>query len=325
MNSTNFYGFLYEKTFNNIFAISLTNLAAFVSAIMSLVIIWYERYGTDHKACLSNKIICMVCWTTVFALVIIQTIDTIMFFQGPMSEGTCLVYTYIRSVFRTNILNFMNAFTVHDCIMVVWLKNPENIQHEFWSQFVSLWVHGLSILTNFVQFYLPQKQGGRFYICCNKIASKDNDLPENILWIVEIVTTLTIHLLCFIAIKMQKKTQEQPNPVGVNPRRRTLGISKHMQLNFLKSQTISDIPGHLIIILWMVLYLFSYEKFQKVSIAEMGKFPYDLFCMLFVYCFACFTCSIVVFVYYLRHPPLRKAAKDGMLEWYNKFSSNLPF
>jgi hypothetical protein len=48
-------------------------------------IIWYERYGSDKKRILVNRLLTSLCWTGIELYTVIIPLDIVRYVTGPMS------------------------------------------------------------------------------------------------------------------------------------------------------------------------------------------------------------------------------------------------
>ena len=54
-------------------------------------IIWFERFGSDKKRTLLNRIVSLGCWSAIEYLLCIQTFETVRYVFGPMPETFCFL------------------------------------------------------------------------------------------------------------------------------------------------------------------------------------------------------------------------------------------
>lgn len=118
-----FSGF-YELRTSFWVTISLSFFLCIVCWILSLGIVWYEKFGNDHKRTLMNKLVSSIFCTAIIELPILQLIEAFRFLHGPLSETFCYFLTTMKNSFKWQILLLLDLCIGSRYMFGFWLKNP---------------------------------------------------------------------------------------------------------------------------------------------------------------------------------------------------------
>jgi hypothetical protein len=174
-----------ENSSSNIFPHSETNVfkllnetnpfqvTSVVVAIISIAfgtpafyfIIWYERFGSDKKRTLMNKLVSGICWSGIEWNLISQTTFVLRFTYGPLPSWICFCVFILRKAIIIQCFIYLNAIAVTRYILIFWLKNPAALKDEFWYLFVNLWTVLFSFMLPIVRAVVPGNQLLELYIC----------------------------------------------------------------------------------------------------------------------------------------------------------------
>ena len=87
-------------------------------------IIWYERYGTDNKRTMVNKLVSLMCWNIISWNLTAQIIGIANFPHTPLNNHMKLINIVTRQTITLRQLMLLNAVTLTRYIFICWLKNP---------------------------------------------------------------------------------------------------------------------------------------------------------------------------------------------------------
>ena len=150
--------------------ISLT--IAFLSIPLNVAllyaIIWYERYGTDNRRTIMNKLVASQCWNLIFFTLFCQPLEYVSYFTGSLPQSLCFLNVILKNSTKTQILLFFDSTMIVQYLLIFWIKNPAAVNDEFWSIFITIWIVGLSQLFNFSKFYIGHRQPLNFYVCSDQ-------------------------------------------------------------------------------------------------------------------------------------------------------------
>jgi hypothetical protein len=183
----------------------------FVLLIMVVVlpflvgIIWFERFGSDKKRTLINKLVVSIIVTVFLCGCLVQTGDIIRYLSGPMPQMFCLIQATLRSSFLTSLLLLYDAIIIVRYLYIFVLKNPAAFHDEFWHRFIIIWIKIFCLIFQGSWHILADRQPIGFYICCGRDPSEDNPTPTKVFGGIELFSLL-LHIFVFVRIKRYKQT-----------------------------------------------------------------------------------------------------------------------
>jgi hypothetical protein len=275
----------------------------FFNFFMFCGIIWYERFGTDNKRTLMNKIVSLLCYNGVFYMTVTFFVDFGNYFYGPLSKSICLLIQVFRNLIKSNSLMFLNVLIVTKYVLIFCLKNPTSVNDDFWAFFIGLLTVFFNLLLNFTVLSLPQKHSLFYYACTDIDPKVDEDLGKSKVPGFEVLTCLFLHVLIILRIKIFKAKSGPKVAPSTNT---TLPSSSSHVHAKTEIQTLADIASNVCIIIWSVFYLHLQVKVNSLTLAEVNSYPHYLY--MFAYHFGCPTVTnfLIALMYYIRHAPLRK-------------------
>jgi hypothetical protein len=159
---------VYEWSMPKILNIVLSIFSIFLITPWLLYIIWYERYGANHRRTLINEFVASHFYYAVFYILVGQSLEVILTTFGPFGDYVCHFQEFLQGVMTFQFLQiFTFIFSVKYFYIFV-LRNPSGINEEFWCFFLNIWSLLISCLTQFVYQFMPGRHPIKFYICCGK-------------------------------------------------------------------------------------------------------------------------------------------------------------
>ena len=122
----------FEDTSTKIAFFVLSKVVSMITFSMFFGIIWYEKFGMDHRRTLVNKIVSMLCWNGMFSMLFGFWEDVASYFCGPQTKLQCLFFQMLRNVIKSNSLFFLEAIVISKYIFIFWLKNPTSVNDDYW-------------------------------------------------------------------------------------------------------------------------------------------------------------------------------------------------
>ena len=141
---------------------SVTSLAI---PVFMYAIIWYERYGSDKKRTLLNKLASLACWAAIEYYLVAQTLEIVIFLFAPLPAQFCLFTRIVRSSVFIEVLIFFDLITLTRYFYIFWLKNPAGFHDEFWANFFHFWVKMVSVIFMSTFHIVSLHQSLNYYIC----------------------------------------------------------------------------------------------------------------------------------------------------------------
>ena len=108
------------KTF--LFIISM--ISCIIIVPMAYILIWYERFGSDKKRTLINKLVASLCWNKIAYFSTVHILYVVRFYFGPLPPFLCFWMFVIRKTIIINGIFTLNAMALVRYIFIFWLKNP---------------------------------------------------------------------------------------------------------------------------------------------------------------------------------------------------------
>ena len=277
------------------------------SIILLYAVIWFEKFGSDHKRILTNKLLSSICWTLICGI-LVYSVDILRYLVGPLPSSLCFFMVVAKNAVKTRCVLLYNAIHITRYVCIFWLKNPGAVKDDFWGLFLSFIINGLSILPNLVIYSLPIKQPMYYYVCADIDPRLDMAMPSKPPAIADLVS-----LLIFISIKVRIYVhQQKPDP---NPCQSTC------VLLLIEKQTITDFTSNLMGLLSLASFSIISIKINSLTVEELNQFPGFLY--IFMYQMICppIVAFTVFFMNYIRCKNLRETLhrelKEKYSEWFN--------
>ena len=223
-------------------------------------------------------------------------------FIGPLPHFFCFMKTIIRSCYATQFFLYIDAISVIKYIFIFWLKNPAAFRDEFWIIFFNSWIKGFSFIFNFVWFFTAEHQIINFYICSGNDPTEDLKKPLNVYGTVEF-SSMLLQIIIYLRIKFYKFQT----------------MKKHQRSNFKRSflidvskQSLATMATNFLNVITVCLSLLIAGILSRMNADEIVQhqnlilFAYLILPALFSYFF--------LLVFYIRHPKLRKAIGNEIME-----------
>ena len=169
-NSTeeDFFSILNENKLERWISLGITIFAILLGPPFLYSIVWYEKYGSDKKRTLLNRLVSKNCLNGISFLILTQIPEIIRYTYGPLPELVCRVHLICKTthiwIFWFNI----DAIIFTRYFFIIWLKNPSAFQDEFWAEFLSAWIYGTSLISLSTWHFLAKFETMGFYICIGK-------------------------------------------------------------------------------------------------------------------------------------------------------------
>ena len=260
--------------------------------VLLYTIIWFEKFGTDSKRILTNKLLSSICWTLISGI-LVYSVDIFRYLAGPLPRSLCFFMVVAKNAIKTQGLLLYDAIHITRYVFIFWLKNPGAVKDDFWGVFLSVWIAGLSILPNIVIYSLPIKQPMYYYVCSDVDPGLDMTMPSKPAAMADLAS-----LMLLVLIKARISMHQQEPELNPSP---SSGV-----LILIEKQTITDFTSNLMALLSLASFSLISIKINFMTLVELNQFPGYLY--LFLYEMICpglvgFT---VFFVHYFRYKNFRE-------------------
>jgi hypothetical protein len=260
----------FEGLLQNRMSKILTILFSFLSVpfIVALFygIVWYERFGTDNKRTLINKLLASQCWAFIQYFIICQTVDTIGLLVKGLSSSICFAQVILKNSYKTQFLLFFDSSIFVQYLFIFRVKNPAAVNDDFWSHLVSMWIAGFSFIFNFSKFYIAHRQPINYYICIATLPELDWSLPTHFGAHIEILTIITI-----IVIKL-KIHYFRSNLVEDTMTKRSIFL-KNFSLEAINRNSMSSFSTNFTGVLIMSTFVFFGLKLNRMNPTQLNEYP----------------------------------------------------
>ena len=115
-----------EDLYKTVFFI-LSIISGIVLIPFAYSIIWYEKFGSDKKRTLINKLVASLCWNEIAFFSTMQILYVVRFYFGPLPPFLCFWMFVIRKTIIINGIFTLNSMSLVRFIFIFWLKNPAGI------------------------------------------------------------------------------------------------------------------------------------------------------------------------------------------------------
>jgi hypothetical protein len=82
-------------------SITVTLISLVCLVLSGYGIIWYEKYGSDKKRIIINRLLTSICWTGIEFYLLVIPVEVARYILGPLPEFVCSFHLMLK-----NIINF---------------------------------------------------------------------------------------------------------------------------------------------------------------------------------------------------------------------------
>ena len=191
-DNSDFFASVYSNTPLKTVSIIFCIILSILIGCAGYGIIWYEKFGTDLKRTLINRLLSSLCWNGIAYLILVLPLDVARYFVGPFNTKFCLVILLVKYVLNSHTSLFLLAVAISRYLYIFYLKNPAQFQDPFWQMFVNIWIVSCSILSQFAFVILPGRQPTSFYLCSGQEPEMAVEVKKNFFIAIFIVVSLTV-------------------------------------------------------------------------------------------------------------------------------------
>jgi hypothetical protein len=203
VNETTFTAF-YEWSPSKIIEILLSILSIFLVTPWLMYIIWYERYGDNHRRTLINQLVASQFYYWVFYNLFGQSLDVAITAFGPFGSQLCYIQLCIREVVGFQLIQLYTYIFTIKYIYIFVLKNPSGVHEEFWCVFINIWSLLMNCITEFVHQFMPGRNVPKFYICTGRFDNSLINEKVKINYVLNFYLILALIWYFFAAFKIHK-------------------------------------------------------------------------------------------------------------------------
>ena len=153
-NKTQLFYNVFENTMSRPIIIPVSLVLLVSAVLLAYGIIWFERYGTDQKRTVVNKLISHGLWVAAIQLPFMLLSDVVRYVFGPLPTQFCFSQVVFKNAVLLQSLLFLDAITVARYLLIFWTKNPASINDDFWASYISVWIYIFSFVANYTRYKL---------------------------------------------------------------------------------------------------------------------------------------------------------------------------
>ncbi len=172
-------------------------------------IIWFEKFGSDAKRTILNKLVGSVCASALEWCFFVQMPELARYLLGPMPSWVCLTHSIVKNSILMQMLIFFDCITIFKYLFVFKLRNPGGFLDDFWTVFINIWVFGFCTLSQFAQTILPDSLTMNYFFCTgeNPLAL-DKSMKVNFFSFFILIVSLVLQLAVPIKIRVFKRSRK---------------------------------------------------------------------------------------------------------------------
>jgi len=285
-----FCGF-YEDTLSKLLFTAVSICIHILSGVMCYGIIWYERFGTDYKRTLANKITALICWNGIFDIPIATLTNIAIYFFGPLNETHCFLSLVFRNFIKSNSLLFLNAIIISRYVSIFWLKNPASVDDDFWSAFIGFLTIIFSSVLNLSVYIFPQRHSVHYYACGDMDPNVDAHRSKTMNAQLEVLICFALHFVILVKIKVYKCKHGLAN-VNVN--------------DTTDEDFVTDVAGNVFLIIFAGFYSILQIIVNSLTVSDANAYPNYLYVYAYQLWLFGLTRFVILTSFYVRHSSFRK-------------------
>jgi len=151
-------------------------LTSFVNVIavtpILFLIIWFERFGTNHNRSLINQFVTSTCWCGIAFNIFGQIPEIIISIFGPFHENFCFVHIIVKNAILGQFVILLTGISVVKYTYIFITKNPSGHSDDFICFFINLACGFNSLMSQFVIHFMPGNNSHPYYFCSGTLPGK---------------------------------------------------------------------------------------------------------------------------------------------------------
>jgi hypothetical protein len=155
VGTNDYFSGLFENRASKIIGIVLTLLSMCINIPLYYSIIYFEKYGSDKKRTVLNKLVSSVCWCGVYFNVLGLVPEIVRYCSWPLPTFICAVHYLIKNIILIQVMLFYDTITILRYLFIFWLKNPSNFWDDFWTTYLNIWITTFAVISQVVHDLTP--------------------------------------------------------------------------------------------------------------------------------------------------------------------------
>ena len=310
-NDSNFFQGLYDHKFSQTISVVFSTVGSFTLIPLLYGIIWYERYGSDNKRTLLNKFVSSLCWACLEYILFCQIPDIVIHIFGPTSHIICWVLMSLKLIIPIQVLLIMNGIIITRYFFIFWLKNPVAFNDDFWSFFLTIWIVGFLVMSQFIFIMVSTKKILFYHICVGKVPDEEQNYPtEDGPLLFHILFAFIVHFVILFRISVYKIKSKFLNFNSSNSGN-NLTFSSQIVKESLSDMTTTICTATI----YFCTAIFTYFM-HKIPLRQFNCFPTYLFEYFLRLIWPITFISSLVILHYCRNGKLRSTLKMELVNYF---------
>ena len=161
LDKSDYFLDLFENRPSKIIAVTSSVVLNMIYLPILYSIIWYEKFGSDKKRTVLNKLVSSICWSSICYAFFCQIPLLIRYCKGPLPLWMCYFHIIVSNTITIQLMLFSDAITVLRYLFIFWLKNPSGFWDDFWTSYLNKWIFMFGLVSQIIHVILP----GNFLGC----------------------------------------------------------------------------------------------------------------------------------------------------------------
>ena len=307
-HSSDFFAVAFQNGPLKTTALLITLVSVFFLVPSGYGIIWYERYGSDSKRILINRLVTSVCWTGLEFYILVLPLEIVRYVYGPLPEYICLFQLMHKNIINVQTVLFCDAVSVTRYIFIFYLKNPADFKDEFWHTFINIWIGCFGLISQFVFVYMPGHQPLNFFLCTgqdpNGGKSDGSIVKKN--YTFSILLSISIILQAAVALRF------------ILHRMKIDSTSTYAYIDNFKKENWFDVLICVAFLSIAIIYGYLVVSIQTLDPVLINDYPNYLFVYGLHFAFPLIGCSTFSILFYAKIQHLRAVLVEEICEMFGK-------
>ena len=294
---------LYENNATKITMICISVLFSVIVVTLSYGIIWYEKFGTDQKRTLMNKLVASLSWIMLEWHLFCQAISIIGLCFGPLPSIVCAFTQIEKTSIKFQLLLCINAMQIIRYFFIFHLKNPSAVPDAFWSLFINVWIIGFCNIYGFKLFFINGQKPVAYYTCIGSdVITNPNEYKRSYGGVE--ITTFIIYILIQLRIFQYKQQTEMQN--------QTLCLADSK----LNSNSLSSFRASFFSTIALCTYTLMTIKVNSMKLLDIEVYPNYIYVQFYNLIGPNILAFMLTSVYYVTHPAITRALLQNLRDTF---------
>ena len=155
LDNSDYFLDLFENRPSKIIAVTSSVVLNMIYLPILYSIIWYEKFGSDKKRTVLNKLVSSICWASICYAIFCQIPLLIRYCKGPLPLWMCYLHIIVSNTITIQLMLFCDAITLLRYLFIFCLKNPSGFCDDFWTSYLNKWIFMFGLVSQIIHIILP--------------------------------------------------------------------------------------------------------------------------------------------------------------------------